>query len=115
MKESGAPIDYAVVSDAPWLSTVYVGIPRNSARPNAAKMLISVLHTREAQDLFWQKDRQGTHKIKGTKYTLWFEKRFSKVDFKEFTAEYTVKNAEQLEALRVKYTKAERKINNSTG
>jgi ABC-type Fe3+ transport system substrate-binding protein len=68
-------LDYSVVVDAPWMTTFYVGIAKNSAHPNAGKLLISLVLSKEGQDILWETSRDGSHHVKGTKYHAWFQKK----------------------------------------
>jgi len=68
LQEAGAPIAYSLVADAPWMSTFYIGIPKNSAHSNAGKLLASVILSKEGQDIIWDSSRDGSHHVKGTKY-----------------------------------------------
>jgi ABC-type Fe3+ transport system substrate-binding protein len=103
LQEAGAPVDYSVVVDAPWMSTVYVGIPKNSPHPNAGKLLISLVLSKEGQDILWDSSRDGSHHVKGTKYQAWFQKKFGDTKFTEFNAELMIKLKDQLGSLGKKY------------
>jgi ABC-type Fe3+ transport system substrate-binding protein len=56
LKRRGAPIDHTVVQEASVLHMRYAGVPKNSAAPNAAALLIAYLHTPEGQELLWKLD-----------------------------------------------------------
>jgi len=103
LKEAGAPIDYSVVVDHPWMSTFYIGVPRNSAHPNAGKLLVSMLLSKEGQNILWDTSRNGSHHVKGTKYDEWYQQNFADVKFTEFNAEFMVKHRKQLRGLGKKY------------
>ncbi|HEY7066866.1 MAG TPA: ABC transporter substrate-binding protein [Chloroflexota bacterium] len=49
----GAPIDHAIASDAAAVLYYYMGVPKNSAHPNAATLFILESLTREGQDVIW--------------------------------------------------------------
>jgi iron(III) transport system substrate-binding protein len=103
LQEAGAPIDYSVVVDAPWMTTFYVGIPKNSAHPNAGKLLISLVLSKEGQDILWDTTRDGSHHVKGTKYYSWFQKKYADTKFTEFNAETMIKLENQLGEIGKKY------------
>jgi iron(III) transport system substrate-binding protein len=103
LQEAGAPIDYSVVVDAPWMTTFYVGIPKNSAHPNAGKLLISLVLSKEGQDILWETSRDGSHHVKGTKYYSWFQKKYADTKFTEFNAETMIKLENQLGEIGKKY------------
>ena len=103
LQEAGAPIDYSVVVDAPWMTTFYVGIPKNSAHPNAGKLLISLVLSKEGQDILWDTSRDGSHHVKGTKYYSWFQKKYADTKFTEFNAESMIKLETQLGEIGKKY------------
>lgn len=103
LQEAGAPIDYSIVVDAPWMTTFYVGIPKNSVRPNAGKLLISLVVSKEGQDIIWDTSRDGSHHVKGTKYSTWFQKKYADTKFTEFNAETMIKLENQLGEIGKKY------------
>lgn len=103
LQEAGAPIDYSVVVDAPWMTTFYVGIPKNSVHPNAGKLLISLVVSKEGQDILWDTSRDGSHHVKGTKYSAWFQKKYANTNFTEFNAETMIKLEGQLGEIGKKY------------
>ena len=103
LQEAGAPIAYSVVVNAPWMSTFYIGIPKNSAHPNAGKLLVSLLLSKEGQNILWETSRNGSHHVKGTKYDDWYQKNFGDIKFTEFNAEFMLEHRKQLQALGKKY------------
>ena len=103
LQEAGAPIDYSIVVDAPWMTTFYVGIPKNSAHPNAGKLLISLVLSKEGQDILWETSRDGSHHVKGTKYHSWFQKKYGDTKFTEFNAETMIKLQDQIGEIGKKY------------
>lgn len=103
LQEAGAPIDYSVVVDAPWMTTFYVGIPKNSAHPNAGKLLISLVLSKEGQDILWETSRDGSHHVTGTKYHAWYQKKYAGTKFTEFNAETMIKLDHQLGEIGKKY------------
>jgi ABC-type Fe3+ transport system substrate-binding protein len=66
-KASGAPIDFAMVADAPLVQLLYMAVPRNAAHPNAAKLWINYMLSREAQDIMYGSRFVDSHLLAGSK------------------------------------------------
>ena len=66
-KASGAPIDFAMVADAPLVQLLYMAVPRNAAHPNAAKLWINYMLSREAQDIQYRSRFVDSHLLAGSK------------------------------------------------
>lgn len=66
-KARGAPLDYVVPTDAALLLYLYVGVPKTAPHPNAAKLWVNYLLSREAQDLLYQNNYQDMHLLPGSK------------------------------------------------
>ncbi|HLC26559.1 MAG TPA: ABC transporter substrate-binding protein [bacterium] len=104
LKEAGAPIDYVIPRDAAMLSPFYMAVPKHAAHPNAAMLYLAALQTKEGQDIIWNFSRSGSHFVKDSKYSLWFEKEFKDVkNIKIFTAEYLVEHGDRLQKILSKY------------
>ncbi|HEY7065608.1 MAG TPA: ABC transporter substrate-binding protein [Chloroflexota bacterium] len=65
-KASGAPIDTVIPADAPLAIYLYAAVPRNAAHPNAAKLWINYLLSREAQDTIYEADFADSHLVPGS-------------------------------------------------
>ncbi len=65
-RSKGAPIDILIPSDAAFLQPLYMSVPRNAAHPNAAKLWIDYMFSREVQELLWSSDFQDSHLIEGS-------------------------------------------------
>ena len=52
-KATGAPVDQAIASDFVQIRFFYMGVPKNSASPNAAKVFISYMLSPEGQKFAW--------------------------------------------------------------
>lgn len=52
-KATGAPVDQAMATDFVQIRFFYMGVPKNSASPNAAKVFISYMLSPEGQKLAW--------------------------------------------------------------
>ncbi|HEY7064731.1 MAG TPA: ABC transporter substrate-binding protein [Chloroflexota bacterium] len=66
-KAAGAPLDYVVPTDAPLLLYLYVGVPKTAPHPNAAKLWVNYLLSREAQDVLYETNFQDLHLLPGSK------------------------------------------------
>jgi iron(III) transport system substrate-binding protein len=60
-RRRGMPLGYALLRDAIVAHTRYAGVPKNSAAPNAAALIIAYLHTPEGQKLLWDLDGLDLH------------------------------------------------------
>jgi ABC-type Fe3+ transport system substrate-binding protein len=70
-KAKGAPIDQMIPLDAAQARYYYLSVPKNSARPAAAKLFIAFLHTVEGQKIIWDTWKIDLH--------LYPESRMSKL------------------------------------
>jgi ABC-type Fe3+ transport system substrate-binding protein len=66
-KAKGAPIAFAIAADAPLLQVLYLTVPAHAAHPNAAKLWLNYLLSREAQDALVAQDYQDNHLLPGSK------------------------------------------------
>jgi iron(III) transport system substrate-binding protein len=82
-KARGAPLEFALASDVPIVSPVYMGVPKTAAHPAAAKLWINFMLGREAQELIYEADYMDSHLVEGSR---------------------TAKDIEQLEGAGVRFT-----------
>jgi iron(III) transport system substrate-binding protein len=73
-KAKGAPLDYALLSDAPFAQLLYMAVPRNAAHPNAAKLWIDYVVSREGQDILYETNFSDSHLVPGSKTAPWIER-----------------------------------------
>ena len=66
-KAEGAPIDFLIAADAPMLLYLYLSVPRHAAHPNAAKLFIDYVLSREVQDALYASDASDSHLVPGSK------------------------------------------------
>jgi ABC-type Fe3+ transport system substrate-binding protein len=66
-KDKGAPIDQMIPRDAAQIRYYYMSVPKNAAHPNAAKLMIAYMATRQGQDLLWKVDHTDLHLYEGSK------------------------------------------------
>jgi ABC-type Fe3+ transport system substrate-binding protein len=67
LQAKGAPIGFTLAADAPLLLPLYVGVPRNARHPNAAKLWVDYLVSREAQDVLYDENSSDSHLVAGSK------------------------------------------------
>ncbi|HEY7060452.1 MAG TPA: ABC transporter substrate-binding protein [Chloroflexota bacterium] len=63
----GAPIGFTLVADAAFVLPLYVGVPRNTRHPNAARLWVDYLLSREAQDILYEENAADSHLVAGSK------------------------------------------------
>jgi iron(III) transport system substrate-binding protein len=66
-KAGGQPIDFVVPSDAPIIIYLYMGVPKNAAHPNAARLWIDYMLSREAQDVMYRSNFSDMHLLEGSR------------------------------------------------
>jgi ABC-type Fe3+ transport system substrate-binding protein len=64
---AGAPIGQVIASDAPLIAIRYMSIPRNARHPNAAKLWVNYILSREGQDILYQTDFVDHYLVDGSK------------------------------------------------
>jgi iron(III) transport system substrate-binding protein len=67
MRAQGAPIGFLMASDAPFVLLLYMGVPKNASHPNAARLWVNYLLSREAQELMYETDFADTHLLEGSR------------------------------------------------
>ncbi|HLH21613.1 MAG TPA: ABC transporter substrate-binding protein [Chloroflexota bacterium] len=66
-QQKGAPVGHVIPSDAAMINYLYMGVPRNAVHPNAAKLWINFMLTREAQDMEYEAETVDHHLLPGSK------------------------------------------------
>ncbi len=66
-QQKGAPVGHVIPSDAATVNYLYMGMPRTTAHPNAARLWINFLLSREAQDLQYEYETVDHHLVPGSK------------------------------------------------
>jgi ABC-type Fe3+ transport system substrate-binding protein len=64
----GAPVAYVIPSDAAMVQYWYMGIPRTAAHPNAAKLWLNYMLSREAQDILYAASSLDHYLIEGSQF-----------------------------------------------
>ena len=67
MKAKGTLIGWAEPADAAFLGYLYMGIPRNAVHPNAARLFLNYMLTRDAQDIMYETEFTDLHVLPGSK------------------------------------------------
>ena len=88
MKAKGTLIGWAVPTDGALLGYLYMGVPKNAAHPNAAKLWINYMLSREAQDAMYEFGFTDYHLASGSKSFAEVDKMTKNgVKFYELTVE----------------------------
>lgn len=66
-QQKGAPVGHVIPSDAATINYLYMGLPRTSAHPNAARLWINFILSREAQALEYERETVDHHLVPGSK------------------------------------------------
>ncbi|HEY7067616.1 MAG TPA: ABC transporter substrate-binding protein [Chloroflexota bacterium] len=66
-KAKGMPVDIVIPSDAVFLIPLYMAVPKTAAHPNAAKLFIDYVLSREVQDFLADSDKADSHLLEGSK------------------------------------------------
>jgi len=67
MKAKGTLIGWSEPSDGALLGYLYMGVPKNAAHPNAAKLWINYMLSREAQDIMYEQEFADHHLLAGSR------------------------------------------------
>ena len=66
-QSKGGALGFVIPSDAAILSEVYLTVPKNAAHPNAAKLWVDYMLSRDAQDIIFNADFVDSHLLPGSK------------------------------------------------
>jgi ABC-type Fe3+ transport system substrate-binding protein len=66
-KRQAAPLDILIASDAPFLIPLYMAVPKNAPHPNAAKLWVDYVLSREVQEYLGEQEYQDSHLLEGSK------------------------------------------------
>jgi iron(III) transport system substrate-binding protein len=105
LQSKGMPISQSVPTDAPLLFHWFLGVPKHAAHPNAAKLFIDWLLSREGQDLTWEVQAADHHLVPGSKAAPKIEQLQAQgVKFTELNIQFAERaDAEQQERLRTEF------------
>jgi iron(III) transport system substrate-binding protein len=67
MRARGLPIDFQTASDAPFILLLYMGVPKNAPHPNAARLWVDYVLSREGQDTLDAREFSDSHLLPGSK------------------------------------------------
>jgi ABC-type Fe3+ transport system substrate-binding protein len=68
-KAGGMPLEWAMLEDFVGVNFSYMGVPKNSPHPNAAKLFIGFLMSPEGQRLLWEHAREDLYLIESSQMT----------------------------------------------
>jgi iron(III) transport system substrate-binding protein len=98
-KAQGAPVGFIIPSDAPLMVPLYLAVPRKSAHPNAAKLWINYILSREAQDLLYEFDAQDLHLVEGSRTAKDLDAlQATGIEFHQVDVEFYQRNDEKMMA-----------------
>jgi ABC-type Fe3+ transport system substrate-binding protein len=101
-RDNGAPVNYTVLKDMPFVSYWVMDVPKNSAHPNLAKLFALFMLTREAQDLYYRADESDHHLIVGSTTGKEMARALKGITPKEVTNDVLVQNWQELDRVRPK-------------
>ncbi len=95
-RAQGAPIGYVIPVDGPIMKPLYLAIPKNAAHPNAARLFIDYLMSREGQDLVYESGYEDSHLMPGSKTAAQMEQlQAAGVRFIQADVEFYQRNDER--------------------
>jgi iron(III) transport system substrate-binding protein len=90
---AGAPIGQVIASDAPLIAIRYMSVPKNARHPNAAKLWVNYILSREGQDILYQTDYVDHYLVEGSKSaSRMAELRASGVTFTTIDVDFVQRN-----------------------
>ncbi|HLH25803.1 MAG TPA: ABC transporter substrate-binding protein [Chloroflexota bacterium] len=96
MQAQGAPLGHVIPSDAAEIAYWYLGVPRNAAHPNAAKLFINYVLGREGQDILYELDFSDHYLVPGSKTAAEVEAQQAKgVKFAQIDVQFVQRNDEK--------------------
>jgi len=96
LKARGAPMEFTVAADAPLIAPLYMAVPKNAAHPNAAKLWLNYLLSREAQDILLEVSFVDSHLVPGSGTARQIETlQASGVKFAQLDVEFYQRNDEK--------------------
>ena len=105
-RKTGAPVSAAVMKDAPLSDSFYLTIPKNSAHPNLAALVIGFLMSKEGQDILYRMVGWSSASVEGTnEYTRFKDLKARGIELKRFTATTYMKEGELLRRTMSEYMK----------
>jgi ABC-type Fe3+ transport system substrate-binding protein len=105
LQSKGMPISQSVPTDAPLLFHWFLGVPKHAAHPNAAKLFVDWLLSREGQDIVWETQAADHHLVPGSKVAPKIEQLQAQgVKFTELNIQFAERaDGEQQERLRTEF------------
>ena len=94
MKAKGTLIGWSEPTDGALLGYLYMGIPKNALHPNAAKLWINYMLSREAQDIMFEHEFADHHLLTGSRTFIEVDKA-TKTGVKFYELTFEVVQAEE--------------------
>jgi ABC-type Fe3+ transport system substrate-binding protein len=92
----GAPLGHVIPTDGALLNYWYMGVPRNSQHPNAAKLWVNYVMGREGQDILYESDFTDHYLVAGSKSAPEIDRLLAQgVKFTELDVEFVQRNDEK--------------------
>ncbi|MBV9411188.1 MAG: ABC transporter substrate-binding protein [Acidimicrobiia bacterium] len=66
LEAKGAPLGEVLPTDGSFITNTYLAIPVNAPHPNAARLWVNYLLSRQAQDVLWQYDFMDSEHVAGS-------------------------------------------------
>jgi iron(III) transport system substrate-binding protein len=107
-QKRGAPVEFTILQEMPFISYWTMAIPKNSAHPNLAKLFALYMMTREGQDYFYNTASFDLHFIKGSKSAETFQTAFKSITPRMVTNEILTSRWNDFERVAPALTKAMR-------
>jgi ABC-type Fe3+ transport system substrate-binding protein len=101
LQRKGAPVAHVVPADFPAQRFYYMGIAKNAANANAAKLFVTFLHTVEGQKIIYEQSDTDLHTYPESlvaKEIAEYEKQG--VKFRQYTVQWHLQHPEALEGQR---------------
>jgi ABC-type Fe3+ transport system substrate-binding protein len=96
MQAQGAPLGHAIPADAAEIAYWYLGVPKNAAHPNAAKLWINYVLGRDGQDVLYELDFTDHYLIPGSKTAAEVETQQARgVKFAQIDVQFVQRNDEK--------------------
>jgi len=90
----GVPLQHVVPSDAPFVQFRYMGVPKNSAHPNAAQLFINYVVSRPGQDILYKHAFSDHYLLPGSHSGAALDRlKASGVALKELNVQFVQRNA----------------------
>ncbi len=91
-QELGQPLGHVIPADVPMREFRCMCIPKNSAHPNAAKLFLDHVMSREGQDVLFANTYADHPSVHGSKFAPFIDKQVPGVTFHDLTVAFNQRN-----------------------